>query len=204
MQICIVDYGIGNINSVYAQLKKNYKVIISNSKKEILSSDKLILPGVGSAKYAINNIDNLRLREILSEQVLIKKKPILGICLGMQIFFTRLYENGISEGLNFSSGNVKKITDKFLKIKVPNIGWSEVNFKNQNIKNYIGKYKNFYFCHSFYAEMHENNCLAYLEGTDLPVAILKDNILGVQFHPENSSISGQLLFKWFIEEFNDF
>jgi glutamine amidotransferase len=85
MQICIVDYGIGNINSVYAQLKKNYKVIISNSKKKILSSDKLILPGVGSAKYAINNIDKLRLREILSEQVLIKKKPILGICLGMEM-----------------------------------------------------------------------------------------------------------------------
>lgn len=204
MQICIVDYGVGNINSVYSQLKKNYNVIVSNSKKKILSSDKLILPGVGSAKFAMNKIDELKLRDILSDQVLIKKKPILGICLGMQIFFTKLYENGISEGLNFNSGNIKKISDKFSKIKVPNIGWGEVNFKNENIKKYIGKYKNFYFCHSFYADTHKNNYLAYLEGTNLPAAILKDNILGVQFHPENSSISGQLFFKWFVEEFNDF
>jgi glutamine amidotransferase len=204
MQICIIDYGVGNIRSIYSQLSKNYKVIVSNNKKKILVSDKFILPGVGSANFAIDKINELKLREILYEEVIMKNKPILGICLGMQIFFTKLYENGVSEGLNFKSGSVKKINNRFHNMKVPNIGWGQVNFKNENLKKYIGKFKNFYFCHSYYVDSKESNYLAYLEGTNLPAATLKKNVLGVQFHPENSSVSGELFFKWFVEEFNDF
>ena len=122
----------------------------------------------------------------------------------MQVFFENLYENGISEGLKFKNGSVKRISEKFDEIKVPNIGWGKVNFNDDRITNYLGKYNNFYFCHSYFVDTTDDTYLAFLKGSKLPAATLKNNILGVQFHPENSSLSGELFLKWFVEEFNDF
>ncbi len=203
MRICIIDYGVGNLNSIYTQIKKNYSdVYISNEEDKISNSDKLILPGVGSANFAMKKIREMKLDKVLEHEVLKKKKPILGICLGMQVFFENLYENGMSKGLQFKKGNVRKINEKFKNTVVPNIGWGKVNFKNTEIENFIGKYNNFYFCHSYYVDTDNKNYLAFLDKTSIPAATLKNNIIGVQFHPEKSSVSGELLLKWFIEKFN--
>jgi len=205
MQICIIDYGVGNINSIYSQIKKKFpNVIISNSLEKISSSDKIILPGVGSANFAMKKIKDLKLDKILYEEIILKKKPILGICLGMQMLFENLYEDGLSKGLNFQRGEVKKLNQTFSSITIPNIGWAKVKFNNSKINEFIGKFNNFYFSHSYYVETIKEDYLAFIENTSIPAATLTNNIVGVQFHPEKSSVSGELLIKWFLEEFNDF
>jgi glutamine amidotransferase len=152
----------------------------------------------------MKKIKTLKLDKILSDEVLLKKKPILGVCLGMQILFENLYENGYSKGLGFQEGDVKKIDGSFANITTPNIGWWSVKFNKAEIEDYIGKFNNFYFSHSYFVETNKEHHLAFIKSKKIPAATLKNNILGVQFHPEKSSVSGELILKWFIEEFNDF
>ena len=195
--IVIVDYGMGNLNSIKKAVEKNNsKVIISNKPCDLENSSKIILPGVGSFYQARKNL----FKTIIQDQVLVKKKPILGICLGAQLF-TTFGEEGSVNGLNFIDGNTKLF--KLEKnIKVPHVGWNQLSikdkshpmFKNINEKDY------FYFVHSYYMQVEENSVLSDTKyGMKFNSIIGKDNIIGVQFHPEKSYEPGLKIIKNFID-----
>ena len=199
-KITIIDYGCGNILSLRRGLKEvGFSSEITNDNKKILGSDFLILPGVGAFENAMNLLNKNNLVDTLKEYVLHKKKTILGICLGMQIFLTKSYEMGEHKGLNFIEGEVKKINhdNKIKNLKVPHISWNEI-FLNENAqeikklnKNILNK--SYYFVHSYLAiTKKKNDTLAYCQYFDIkiPAIINYENILGCQFHPEKSGKNG--------------
>ena len=201
--IVIVDYGMGNIRSIERKLQKiGAKVIVSSELEFIKKSEKIILPGVGHFKKATENIRKLGLWDALNEEVIYKKKPILGICLGMQLF-AKHSEEGNVEGFSWLDADVVRfnIIDK-LRFKIPHIGWNQVIIKKESklFKN-VPDYSFFYFVHSYY--MHCNNngdVLAVSEYEQSFVsAVEKENIFGVQFHPEKSHDLGEIIFKNFME-----
>ena len=187
IRVCILDYGLGNIRSLFNALKKiNLDVeMYSNLKKR--DFDVLIIPGVGSFGKAMTII-NSRYKKFIIEA---KKnnKLIIGICLGMHIFFSRGYEDGKKKGLGFFKGEVKKIK-KNKKMKLPNIGWRNVKFKYSKIKSYK-KFddKKFYFVHSYQAIPKEKKIiLANIKYGEKNIVsfVNKNNVYGIQFHPEKS------------------
>lgn len=205
-KVVIVDYHVGNINSVYNAVKRlGYNVIISNKRNEIEESDALIMPGVGAFAEAINNINQLNLKPILNDQVLYKKKPVLGICIGMQLMADFSEENGLYEGLGWIPGAVKKIPYQEALL-VPHVGWNEINpvfgkeilFSNAEFENPC-----FYWDHSYYFDCKVEYKAATVEyGSTLSAIIAKENIFGVQFHPEKSQTNGLRLFRSFFNYFN--
>ncbi len=203
INIVIVDYGMGNLNSVYktlVRLKTN--PIISNNQKIIEQADKLILPGVGHFKNAMAQLNNLQLLETLNENILVKKKPILGICLGMQLMGSKSEEGNVN-GLGWIDGDVIKFNiNDTLKHKIPHIGWNSiVNSKTSLLMKKIPNHSQFYFVHSYHFKVANSNHI--LNETEYEYtftsAIEKENIFGVQYHPEKSHDIGELLLKNFIE-----
>jgi glutamine amidotransferase len=200
-KITIIDYGIGNVFSVYNAIKfLGYSNLrISNKEFDIKSSDILILPGVGAFDEAMRNIKSHNLEEILSENVLIKKKPILGICVGMQILSEGSEENGWNEGLGWIPGNVKKLNlPQYLN--VPHVGWNNIVIKSKSQlysnQSYIDPH--FYFDHSYHLETNEEFVSSYCNyGIKVCASVQKENIFGVQFHPEKSQNNGLKLFRSF-------
>ena len=200
--ITIIDYGMGNIHSVAKQiLKYGIEIIVSSTASEIKKSEKIILPGVGHFGEAMKNLYKLRLIEPLSEFVFLKKKPILGICLGMQIM-SEHSEEGNAQGLGWIGGNVVRFNiDDKQKFKVPHIGWNKIQ---QNKKSYIlddiKKDDEFYFVHSFHFIAKNNkDILCTTEyGYPFTSAIEQENIFGVQFHPEKSHEAGNKILLNFI------
>ncbi|HMJ47601.1 MAG TPA: imidazole glycerol phosphate synthase subunit HisH [Ferruginibacter sp.] len=198
--IVIIDYGVGNTYSVSNAIKYlGYKRLkISDDEKVIADADALILPGVGAFEEATKNLRARNLLGILNEQVLVKNKPILGICVGMQLFATASEENGLHEGLNWIEGRVKKldIPDSFA---VPHVGWNDVTYNAVDplfIRNRGNS--NFYFDHSYHYECAEEYVAAYCDyGIKVTAAVQKKNIFGVQFHPEKSQTNGLKLFRSF-------
>lgn len=198
--IVIVDYGVGNTNSVSNAIKYlGYnKLTISDNEGIISNAEVLILPGVGAFEEAVNNLRARKLDLILNEEVLNKKKPILGICVGMQLMATLSEENGVHKGLNWIEGKVKKIQLP-KEFAVPHVGWNDVtvnNIKplfNRNLDN-----SNFYFDHSYFYDCDPAYVSAYCDyHIKVTAAIQKDNIFGVQFHPEKSQTNGLKLFRDF-------
>ncbi len=201
--IVIVDYGVGNVFSVQKALAKlNYeKIVISREVPDINSADALILPGVGAFDQCIKNLRKYNLNTILNEAVLIKKKPILGICVGMQLMADYSEENGNHSGLGWIPGKVVKLqVDK--DIPVPHVGWNDIdiNTKSKLFKR-INNKCHFYFDHSYQYICDQNFVIASCN-YNVPVAsaIAKNNIFGVQFHPEKSQINGLKLFRSFLTE----
>lgn len=199
-KIVIVDYGIGNTYSVSNAIGYlgYHKLKISDQEKVIAEADALILPGVGAFEVCINNLREKHLDTILSEQVLVKKKPILGICVGMQMLATFSQENGLHKGLNWIEGGVKKL-ELLKQYAVPHVGWNNVKF---NVKtplfDRLEENCNFYFDHSFYFDCDEKYVSAYCDyGIKLTAAVQRDNIFGVQFHPEKSQTTGLKSFRSF-------
>ena len=200
-KICILDYGVGNIFSLKNILKKNdINFSYSRSKKDILNATHLILPGVGSFNVAIKKLSESISIDFLNNEVLNKKKPILGICVGMQIMATNGYENTLTSGLGWIDGSVKVIESK--KLPLPQVGWNSLLLfkKKSDIINQIEN-KDFYFLNSYYFDiMNKKNVIAYSSyGIKFPSVIQKDNIIGVQFHPEKSQKAGIQLIKNFIK-----
>lgn len=200
-KICILDYGIGNIFSLKNILKKNdINFTYSRKKKDILSATHLILPGVGSFDIAIKKLSESIPINFLNNEVLKKKKPILGICVGMQIMANNGNENTLTNGLGWIEGNVKIIDSK--KLPLPQVGWNNLLplKKKTDIMNGIEN-KDFYFLNSFYFDvMNKKNVIAYSSyGIKFPSVIQKDNIVGVQFHPEKSQKAGLQLINNFIK-----
>jgi len=200
-KICILDYGVGNIFSLKNILKKNdINFSYSRSKKDILNATHLILPGVGSFNVAIKKLSESISIDFLNNEVLNKKKPILGICVGMQIMATNGYENTLTSGLGWIEGSVKVIDSK--KLPLPQVGWNSLLLfkRKSDIINQIEN-KDFYFLNSYYFDiMNKKNVIAYSSyGIKFPSVIQKDNIIGVQFHPEKSQKAGLQLIKNFIK-----
>jgi imidazole glycerol-phosphate synthase subunit HisH len=198
----IIDYGMGNLNSVKRKLARlGVDVLISNLPADILKADKLILPGVGHFQKAVENMKELQLLDILNDMVLIKKKPILGICLGMQLMAT-LSEEGNVEGLGWFDAEVVKFRVKdFLTHKVPHTGWNQIiKNKESQLMNGIPDLSEFYFVHSYHFKC--NNPADILNETEYEYvftsAVEKENIFGVQYHPEKSHDIGEKLLKNFI------
>ncbi len=204
MNIVIVDYGMGNIRSIVGALTyigvNNIK--LSADYDALKSADKLILPGVGSFGKAMNNIKQQNLDKMLHEIVIENKKPLLGICLGMQILGTSSTEDGNNPGLAFIEGEVRKFEEN-LNIKIPHVGFNQVKVADNSRLYYgLGNNLDFYFTHSFKMSSQSNIDQSMCNyGTDFVASFEVDNIAGVQFHPELSQYNGLNLLKNFIGKF---
>ena len=201
MLVIVVDYGSGNLRSVAKALEKansdnslKYKIQISSDPHLIKKAEKIVLPGQGSFKDCKEGLLKIPgLIEELNEYVLIKKKPIFGICVGMQLFASYGLEEGKTEGLNWIKGKVKKITINDTKFKLPHMGWNEIEVvTNNKYFNGIKNQDHMYFTHSYEFELEEIRTIsAYtIYNKKIVAAVEKDNIFGTQFHPEKSQING--------------
>jgi glutamine amidotransferase len=204
MTITIVDYGMGNIHSLQKKVKKlGATPVISSDLKEIAKADKIILPGIGHFGMAMENLEKLNLVDTLNEAVLEKKIPILGICLGMQLMTTKSEEGG-RQGLGWFEGeSVRfKVKDPY-QHKIPHTGWNTIDIKRTKnpLLHGIAQQSAFYFMHIY--EVRVKNPEEVLCETDydhvFTSAICRENIYGVQFHPEKSHDAGQTLFLNFIK-----
>lgn len=202
--ITVINCGTSNLRSVEKVLNKlGAEFVVSDKKEDIESASHLILPGVGSFGEAMKNLNELELVECIKKEVLENKKPILGICLGMQLLFSTGEEEGINEGIGLVKGVVKKFDFDFgKKIKIPHIGWNDLlgnEMKDIKILEGIKEGTNFYFVHSYHVVSDEemkkaltNYCYDFIS------AFQKDNIFGTQFHPEKSQTGGLKIIKNFI------
>ena len=199
MKLTIIDYGAGNVESVFNALKtvssnNDIEIIISNKISDLKSSNYFLLPGVGAFGDCMQGLRNIEgFVSELRNQVLNFKKPFLAICVGMQVLASIGFENGEHQGLNFINGRVEKIIEP--NLKVPHMGWNNLVVKNNKhpiLKN-IGNGNDLYFANSFhFICQNDNNLLAYAEygNTKISAVIAKDNIVGAQFHPEKSGEIG--------------
>lgn len=197
-KVLIIDYKVGNHQSIANALKfLGYEFSVSSDKKEIEKASSYILPGVGAFDEAMKNLKELDLIDELRRQVIENKKPLLGICLGMQVLATKSEEGGLYEGLNFIPGKIVKFKDESLSI--PHVGWNEVNIKIKDpLFTRIKKDANFYFDHSYHFTCDKQYIAATsLYGAPVVAAVARDNIFGTQFHPEKSQINGLRIFRSF-------
>jgi glutamine amidotransferase len=202
-KIAIIDYGMGNLHSVKRKLDLNKaNSFITSSHKEILEADKVVLVGVGHFKKAMTNLKELNLVDVLNEVVLVKRKPILGICLGMALMTKTSEEGGLVDGLGWVDAKFKRFQfADTLRYKVPHTGWNEINFvKESELMKDIPNESEFYFVHSYYCEVEDTECILNETeyGKVFTSAFEKDNIFGVQYHPEKSHDQGNQLLTNFI------
>lgn len=200
--IAVIDYGVGNLFSLCSSLKSvGADVIVTGDAEIIKKADKLILPGVGAFKDAADKLKNLGLDSVICD--LVKGgKPILGICLGMQMLFEKSHEYGCHKGLGLIKGEVVAMEGSIPKdLKIPHIGWNALNIKNDNpLFKYIKNGDCVYFVHSYYATNCSESIIATAEyGKAITAAVAKDNIFGCQFHPEKSGETGLSILRAFCE-----
>lgn len=200
--IAIVDYGVGNLFSLKSSLDMvGADSIVTGDKEQIKSADKIILPGVGAFGDAAAKLKQSGLDITLKEEAE-NKKPILGICLGMQLLLEKSFEYGEHEGLGLIKGEIRPIKEVIPSdLKIPHIGWNKLDFTKQSrLFKYI-KDKDFvYFVHSYYGAKCEENVIATSHyGYPLTAAVEKDNVFGCQFHPEKSGTVGLNILKAFCD-----
>jgi len=192
--VVIIDYGMGNIRSILNKIKRSgYEGIITDETDRIKSSAKLILPGVGHFLNGMNRLQEGKLTDILNEKVLIDKTPILGICLGMQLF-TRFSEEGNAKGLGWIDADTVKFQLTDIRHKVPHIGWNSIEKKKDSpLLNDLPERNNYYFVHSYYVKCNntEDILTTTWYGNEFVSSIQKGNIFGTQFHPEKSHEWGE-------------
>jgi glutamine amidotransferase len=203
MKLVIVDYGMGNIRSIVTTL--NYlnvnDITVSDSLQDLEKADKIILPGVGNFGKAINQIRSKQIDKYLDEAVLSSGKPLLGICLGMQLLGMSSSEHGENKGLGYVNGVVTKFDNTL--IKVPHVGFNQVNpNKNSKLFDGISDDADFYFTHSYRMHSEDNINQSFCNyQNDFVAAFEVGNLCGVQFHPELSQFNGLRLLKNFINNF---
>lgn len=204
--ITIIDYGVGNIKSIRNMLKKiSAPSVITNDKKKIEQATHIILPGVGHFDYGMKKLIESGLVEVLSKKVLKDKVPILGICLGAQLL-TRGSEEGNQKGLGWIDADTVKFDSSKLtdNLKIPHMGWSDVVFRNEvQLFNNMTEDSRFYFVHSYHMKCDnvENAAVTTKHGYEFTAGIIKDNIIGMQFHPEKSHKYGMQLLSNFIKNY---
>ena len=200
--IAIIDYGVGNLFSLQSSLAAiGAEAVVTADPAVLRSADKILLPGVGAFEDAANKLRKLGLDKLLKE-LAEAGKPLLGICLGMQMLFEKSYEYGEHQGLGLIPGTVKPIADVIPDgLKIPHIGWNALKFRGENpIFKYISEGDCVYFVHSFYAADCEESVIATAEyGADLTAAVARGNVYGCQFHPEKSGTVGLKILKAFAE-----
>lgn len=199
--ICVIDYGCGNLNSIKNAIDRlNFQCEVSSNPKIISKSDKIILPGVGAFSTAIEKLKKNKLDTILSEEVLNKKKPILGICLGFQLMFSESYEFKKTKGLDWINGSVTKIDSD---MRLPHNGWNTIKIfkENELIESNVEKF--FYFNHSLSIKSNDDNFevlgKTFYGEEFISIGKKNDNIFGIQPHPEKSQIAGLEFLKKFLK-----
>ena len=200
--IAIVDYGVGNLFSLNSSLQMiGAESIVTADEAVLRSADKILLPGVGAFEDAARKLRDSGLADLLKE-LAAEGKPLLGICLGMQMLFERSYEYGCHEGLGLIKGAVRPIRDVIpADYKIPHIGWNGLIFKKKSpLLKYINEGDCVYFVHSYYAADCEDAVIATAEyGPELTAAVASGNVFGCQFHPEKSGDVGLKILKAFVE-----
>ena len=201
--IAIIDYGMGNLRSVQKAFEKvGAEALITQDKDKILKAEKVVLPGVGAIRPAIEKLKDLNLVSCIEESIA-KGKPFLGICLGYQLLFERSDEGGEVRGIGILEGSVDKFEPTDDTLKVPQMGWNQLDIRYPNCPLFKGidDKANTYFCHSYYVNPSHKDIVATTTnyGIDFASSIWKDNIYGVQFHPEKSQDVGLKILKNFME-----
>lgn len=199
--VAIIDYGVGNLFSLKSSLDAiDEESIITSDKETIQNADRVILPGVGAFEDAINKLENSGLKDLIIE-LSKQNKPILGICLGMQLLFEKSYEFGVFNGLGIIKGDICPIKDDVnCDLKIPHMGWNSLQIvdKNNLLFKYINDNDYVYFVHSFYAKNCEESLTSYTEyGAKITATVAKGNTYGCQFHPEKSGEVGLKILKAF-------
>lgn len=200
-KIVILNYGMGNLNSVKKMLDRmKVDSVISSNHEDVKNAGKIILPGVGHFAKAMSNLRELNLLDVLNEAVLIKRTPILGICLGMELM-AKKSEEGNAEGLGWFDADIIKfnVSDK-IKYKIPHMGWNQIKIKKDSpLMSDIAESSEFYFVHSYHIKTYDESNILNESEYDYKFvsAIEKDNIFGVQYHPEKSHDAGSQLLKNF-------
>ena len=206
MNVTIVDYNSGNISSVINSFKEVAKdkvnIEVTSDLKKIKSSDKVVLPGQGSFKSCVDALNSINgLVEILNEFAITNKKPLLGICVGLQMFADLGYEETETKGLGWISGKVSKIDNKQGKFKLPHIGWNEIDIvKKSQIYKGIENKSHMYFVHSYEFIPEDKNVISATTdySSNIVCSVEKENIFGTQFHPEKSDKLGLQIINNFI------
>ncbi|MEM7161448.1 MAG: imidazole glycerol phosphate synthase subunit HisH [Bacteroidota bacterium] len=203
--IVIIDYGMGNLRSVENKFRvQNCQAQISEDPEIIAKADKLVLPGVGHFANGMKNLKEKGILDVLQQKVILDKTPILGICLGMQLF-TNGSEEGDVEGLGWIEASTKKFEFDFKEsfLKVPHMGWNSLRIKKEHdLVDNVWDDDQFYFVHSYYVECNkEEDILTETQyGQVFTSSIQKENIIGVQFHPEKSHDVGAIMITNFVEK----
>ncbi len=207
-KIIIIDYGSGNLRSaakaferVAANEARDVSIQISSRPEDVLHADRIVLPGQGAFRDCMENLSGAGgIVEALEEAVIKKATPFLGICVGMQLMATRGMEHGVTAGLNWIEGEVVPIEPSDPSLKIPHMGWNDLQFLSANdtqdnrhfVLRSTDSSENFYFVHSFMFQCtYNHHCLAMTDyGGLIPAVVGRDNMVGVQFHPEKSHDAG--------------
>lgn len=195
--IAIIDYGMGNLRSVQKAFEKvGAAAVITQNPADIEKADKIVLPGVGAMQPAMQKLKELHFIDPIKKSIG-DGKPFLGICLGLQLLFEKGFEGGEADGLNIFPGTV----ERFSSLKVPHMGWNQIKIRDSQCPLFAGvsNMSNFYFCHSYYVNPQDPTIVATTTdyGIEFTSAIARDNVFGVQFHPEKSQTLGLEILKNF-------
>ena len=199
----VIDYGAGNLRSVEKALNFiNADFSLSSDPAVVSSSDAVILPGVGAFPEAMRKLNESGLTDALKKHVSVNKRPLFGICLGMQMLFDKSYEFKETEGLGFIHGTVEKM--QFDGLKIPHMGWNSLTFtKESPFEKDITKKPFCYFVHSYKAVTSDENIIAYTEyGSKVPALVGNGVVFGAQYHPEKSGDAGLKMLKNFYDWIN--
>ncbi len=204
--IAVVDYGVGNLFSIKSSLAFiGEQACVTGDESVLKNADKIILPGVGAFEDAVRKLRESGLDGVIVDEAK-NGKPLLGICLGMQMLFEKSYEYGVHQGLGLIDGDVMQIADVIDKdLKIPHIGWNPLIFSRcmptSSLFKYIKEGDSVYFVHSYYAATSEKYVSAYSEyGGILTASVENGNVYGTQFHPEKSGKTGLAILKAFCEK----
>jgi glutamine amidotransferase len=210
MFIAVIDYGSGNLKSAAKALEAasnniniNSKIVVTSDPKIIKEANKIVLPGQGSFKDCCLGIKKISgLEDALNEFVLIKKKPIFGICVGMQLFARIGYESQETKGFGWIDGEVRKINNINKTLKLPHMGWNQIELiKDFTLFANLKNKSHMYFIHSYEFITREKDCIVATTnyGNSITVAVAKENIFGTQFHPEKSQKNGLVILENFLK-----
>ncbi len=199
-KVCILDYGSGNVTSVKNSLDRlGFENLISNDVTDIVNASHLILPGVGAFKSSMLKIEAKLPIDVIRSEIS-AGKPLLGICVGMQVFAEKGFEFEIHPGLNLIPGS--EVTELPADISKPHVGWNSIKAENSHpILQHINDHADFYFVHSYFVSKIDNSSIIAScdYGVKFPAIIARNNLVGVQFHPEKSQSNGDRLLQNFVE-----